>query len=94
VVPWESNLPVELPLPDEGLDQSEFKQALTAFLKYGFDGALAQSDGVVHPKFCKLQRKADNLKAMIHEEGERYARESSKLQNEIQALKERFCKGD
>ena len=73
MVPWESNLPVELPLPNEGLDQPEFKLALTALLKYGFDGALAQSDNVVHPKFCELQRKADNLKAMIQEEGECYA---------------------
>jgi len=38
-----SNLPVEPPLPNEGLDQPEFKQVLTALLKRGFDGALAST---------------------------------------------------
>jgi len=88
-----SNLPVEPPLPDEGLDRPEFKQALTALLKRGFDGALAQHDDVVNQKISELERKANDLQKMIQEEGKRYALESSKLQYEMQALESRFYQG-
>jgi hypothetical protein len=93
VVPWVSSLPFEPPLPDDGLDQPEFKLALTALLKHGFDGALAQHDDVVKQKVCELERKVNDLQAMIQEEDERYARESSKLRDEMQALERMFLQG-
>ncbi len=89
VVPLASSLPFELPLPDEGLDRPEFKLALTALLKSGFEGALTQHDEAVNQKIGELDEKVMRLQTAIQKEGERYARESSQLQHEIRALERR-----
>ena len=67
-----TNLPLELPFPDEGLDQPEFKSSLMTLMQHGFDAALQQNNEEMDKKIQALHDKVDNLAKRIVEEDTRF----------------------